>query len=528
MNEMNNNLPNPPLIGSGSVCLINDDMLLNEVKMNSASLTGVGVGNNEIELNESRMSSVSLMNAGGVVVDGVGENVVNGMVNSASLTGAGDAGYKVPSNSNQTSNHIDSETESYTGTVNLNDSELTIGLPHSSPHTTSTASSCSSLPQTRPRVISARSWGIGVDESKAAPITFTGTSDIKDTESCIYMNPAILNNQVQDFSRLNRSDIGELFQHQDILTTDQTNLLKTVQRKRELYPQRYRDDYLRHSSILLLSNGWSSSLRYSMCSVPNAVNRSGQCKLHKYCQYCSFMARQRALIRYVPAYESGIWHFLTGSFTGDLTMNTPADYYDLLNYWDAYKLALRNLVKLKLIRGVFWTEELAVNSIAPTRVLPHIHATIEADSMDDETIRILKSSVVANLKTTLGPDCLAPNIQVKNLNSQRKLLSHVQYQIKPIKLVKAYDLAWSRAVHNDRAGAVNLNSQTTDLVLGYSCATKDRTKINYAGNLSPKAKMYIGTRDRDMKEAQAVVRSVIKEGSDYIELDGQEEITATE
>jgi hypothetical protein len=240
------------------------------------------------------------------------------------------------------------------------------------------------------------------------------------------------------------------------------------------------------------------------------------------------MARQRALIRYVPAYECGIWHFLTGSFTGDLTMNTPADYYDLLNYWDAYKLALRNLVKLKLIRGVFWTEELAVNSIAPTRVLPHIHATIEADSMDDETVQILKASVVANLKTTLGPDCLAPNIQVKNLNSQRKLLSHVQYQIKPIKLVKAYDLAWSRAVHNDRAGTVQLNSQTTDLVLGYSCATKDRTKINYAGNLSPKTKMYIGTRDKDMKEAQAVVSGVIKEGADYIELDGQEEITTTE
>ncbi len=176
---------------------------------------------------------------------------------------------------------------------------------------------------------------------------------------------------VQDFSKLNKSDINELFKHHNLLTPQQLNLLRSVQKKQQLHPQRYRDDYLRHSSILLLSNGWSSAQRYSLCSVPNSVNRSGQCKLHKFCPYCCFLEKQTALARYVPVYDSGQWFFMTGSFTGDLPMTGISSYFELQSYWDAYKLSLQQVVREGLLRGVFWTEELAVNSISPTQVLPH-------------------------------------------------------------------------------------------------------------------------------------------------------------
>ena len=256
-----------------------------------------------------------------------------------------------------------------------------------------------------------------------------------------------------------------------------------------------------------------------MCSVPNSVNRSGQCRLHKYCPYCCYLEKQHVLARYVPCYDSGIWFFLTGSFSGDLTINGTSDYYDLLNYWDAYKSALQQLVREKLVRGVFWTEELAVNSIGPTHLLPHIHATIEADAFDQETVDKLEALVVSNLKSTLGPDYLIPDIHVKNINSQRKFLSHLQYQVKPLQIVKPYDLAWSRSMHNNKAGAVRLNSETTDLVLGYSTITTHRHKINYAGNLNPKTKFFIGTKERHIKAAHSIVKAVMKEGVDYIEMD---------
>ena len=328
-----------------------------------------------------------------------------------------------------------------------------------------------------------------------------------------------LSDPVHDFSKLNRSDLRELHQHHELLTPNQRNLLKTVQKKQEIYPQRYKDDYLRHSSLLLLSNGWSSADTYSMCSVPNKDNRSGQCRLHKYCPYCCYLVRQRALARFVPVYELGQWFFLTGSFQGQLSMNTAQDYHELTCYWDAYKMALKELVDTKMIRGVYWTEELAVNTIAPVQVLPHIHAIVEADELSGETLLELSELVAQNLRAALGPDGLIPNIHTKNLNSQRKLLSHIQYQFKPIKIVRAYDLAWEHCLHNDRSGAVKLNSETTDLVLGYSTATKDRTKINFAGNLNPKTKSYIGTKTADLKKVRDEVDAVIKEGVDYIEIE---------
>ena len=315
----------------------------------------------------------------------------------------------------------------------------------------------------------------GVEAAAEVPTSVTRDSSTATLTTDVTLT--LIQDRITDYSKLNKSDITELELHPELLTPNQIRLLQSVKRKRELYPQRYRDDYLRHSSILLLTTGWSSAQRYSMCSVPNSINRSGQCKLHKFCPYCSFLEKQHCLARYVPVYDYGNWFFLTGSFNGDLNLTDLSDYFELVSYWDAYKSTLRQLVNEKLIRGVFWTEELAVNSIATTKVLPHIHATIEADEVNDETLFRFSELVAANLKSLLGPDILAPNIQVKNLNSQRKLLSHLQYQIKPIKLVKAYDLAWSRCSHNDRAGVVRLNSETTDLVLGYSHITNRRTKI---------------------------------------------------
>jgi len=181
-----------------------------------------------------------------------------------------------------------------------------------------------------------------------------------------------------------------------------------------------------------------------------------------------------------------------------------------------------------LVRGVFWTEELAVNSIAPVHTLPHIHATIEADELSEATVEALSDLVSAFLKSSLGPDCLIPNIHIKSLDTQRKLFSHIHYQIKPIQVVKAYDLAWSRSLHNDRTGAVKLNSDATELVLGYSEATKMRAKINHCGNLSPKTKAFIGTKADDMKEARAIVAGVMRDGLERVELDEEEPAYAIE
>ena len=385
------------------------------------------------------------------------------------------------------------------------------------------ATSTSSTPgQDKPIVLTAsqsHSPSIVVNGNKTATATVSG-AEYSPHHISQSLNPT--QPQIIESSKLNRSDINELLNHPHLIAPHQTNFLHNVERKRQLYPQRYRDDYLRHSSLLLLTNGWSSAQRYSLCSVRNAVNPSGQCKLHKFCPYCAFLQQRHNMARYVPAFDDGVWHFVTGSFTGDLLMRSAADYYELTDYWDAYKSALQELVRLNLLRGVFWTEELAVNSIAPVQTLPHIHAIVEADEMSDETMQQLNSLVVQNLKSVLGPDHLSPNIHAKTLSTQRNLLSHVQYTIKPIQIVKAYDTSFARSVHNNRSGVALLNSETTDLVLGYSVASKDRQRINSAGNLSSKTKNYIGTKEGDIEAAKEHVNDVIKQGTDYIEMNSEQ------
>ena len=68
---------------------------------------------------------------------------------------------------------------------------------------------------------------------------------------------------VKDFSALNRCDLDEILAHPDLTTAVHREMLKRIQRKVELYPDRFRqDDYLQHSSLLILSE-YRSINRYS-------------------------------------------------------------------------------------------------------------------------------------------------------------------------------------------------------------------------------------------------------------------------
>jgi len=71
---------------------------------------------------------------------------------------------------------------------------------------------------------------------------------------------------------------------------------------------------------------------------------------------------------YVPAFNNGHWHFLTISFRGQLpfdSANAPAS----LDCWNACKAALEQLLPSKLVKGLHWTEEMA---ILPLRIGPNV------------------------------------------------------------------------------------------------------------------------------------------------------------
>jgi hypothetical protein len=223
-------------------------------------------------------------------------------------------------------------------------------------------------------------------------------------------------------------------------------------------------------------------------------------------------------LTYVPNYHQGNWHFLTGSFTGELLFSC-SDGFDWLHYWDAYKYGLSALLNEGLINGVYWVEELAVNSFLPTRVLPHIHAIIDALELTDNTLAILKDRVCEHLAKTLGPDFLQPNIKTTAIQDEKGLFDRIGYMLKPLKLVRAYERAWAAASIHNRRKVWELNSELTDLIKGHSEITRMRPKMKSKGTLNPKSKGFIGVRkaDRGDGDNQDLINELKKQPVEFIE-----------
>lgn len=347
---------------------------------------------------------------------------------------------------------------------------------------------------------------------------------------------------VEDFSRLNRSDLAELECHKNLIGRVERDYLGKVKRKSEIFPERFQDaDYLSNSAIMLLSTGWSSAHKYAHCSIRGQVNRGGACKVHKYCPYCSWYAGEKAQLTYVPAFGDGNWHWLTGSFVGDLLYDGSAGAaVNWLHHWDAYQAGFNEWLENNTVRGIYWTEELAVNSFCPTRVLPHVHAVVDADELNEAALEQVQESVNAHLAKVVGFEHLQPDLDVEEIGTQRNLMNRIGYMFKPLKLVRPYRNAWAGACLHNRAGAQQLNNAATDLVLGFSQVSRmlpdpvlgydktksGRNKMQARGTLDPKrGKNFIGKHKSQHKQYKRLLRELREEAAqEYIEVREVDEV----
>ncbi|MEI8289783.1 MAG: hypothetical protein WCH99_09940 [Verrucomicrobiota bacterium] len=139
---------------------------------------------------------------------------------------------------------------------------------------------------------------------------------------------------VRHFSHLNRINLKEINRNSDgLLSTYQRNLLSYATGKVSCFPERFRQpgQYLQQSALLLLTNGWTSADRYSRCCIPNRTNPGGACRLHRFCPYCSWRTGQQAALTFVPRFDHGTWHSVTGSFTGDVVIHP----FESIKAWQA-------------------------------------------------------------------------------------------------------------------------------------------------------------------------------------------------
>ena len=331
---------------------------------------------------------------------------------------------------------------------------------------------------------------------------------------------------VRHFSHLNRINLKEINRNSDgLLSMYQRNLLSYATGKVSCFPERFRQpgQYLQQSALLLLTNGWTSADRYCRCCIPNRTNPGGACRLHRFCPYCSWRAGQQAALTFVPAFDHGTWHSVTGSFTGDVVIRSMADMHSWTIYWDAYRHGFDWMVRDALVRGVYLTEELAVTSMLPAITLPHVHAVVEADTWTEEHSATL-ADLVGYYLDAQDVQHVVPNVLAKAINSEQSLYYRVGYLFKPLDLVRAYRQSWSEQVAQDDCCqlatnndlAVQLNSRATDLVLGYAHITTDRPKMHGLGNLNyRRRKQFIGVNRRDHEQHREHLRQLGQQKPDY-------------
>jgi len=199
-------------------------------------------------------------------------------------------------------------------------------------------------------------------------------------------------------------------------------------------------------------------------------------------------------------------------------MLNSGDCYDWLHYWDAYKSGLTRLLTTNSIQGYYMTEELAITKLLQVEVLPHIHAIIDSDGLDDATITELGQSVSTALRAS-SAQLLDPGIVAEPIHSRLSLTDHLKYMFKPVNLVKAYESDWFNHCSDNRRLAWRLNSNTTDVVLGYSHVNRRRNKMTGKGTLNSRCKEYIGKRTKELHKYKSEL-AAIRNGSrqQYIEM----------
>lgn len=243
----------------------------------------------------------------------------------------------------------------------------------------------------------------------------------------------------------------------------------------ERYPQRFARANQCHSEMsgLLGMSDYTLSRRFLRCCQDGRP-----CGLVKWCDYCAYVRKMKLMRGLLTSFGTARFWFLTISFQGYLSF-MPGDALDVEVYWDAAVNALKMMVKDCIFEGIWWSEELHVQSLVPPLVEPHVHAIVACDQINMGMVDGLKERVAAyravvceHFKPENLPDRMFRvtrpiTTRTYELRSEIDLTNVIGYLIKTINLPEAYLAEWTSAEADHRAGVPWLNMGVDDIVRGF-------------------------------------------------------------
>ena len=303
------------------------------------------------------------------------------------------------------------------------------------------------------------------------------------------------------FRPLNCCDWSALWAQRRWLGQDVTRLLASIDYRIEQWPQRFarpKHQYRENASLIAVSELDAKSLicRCGTISSSGTNFRPGRCGRWKICPYCSHKKRLEILKKFLPVFRRGRWWFVTIS---------PVDccplcmcYVDyLVDWWEACRYALVDMIAEGVIQGAFILETIAISQYWPhAQARPHVHVVLLADELTRATIDRLKE--LLNLYNGQWWDSrkkkwVEPVVLPKPLWSRASTrtyeLKHgydfasvLSYMCNPVNLAAAYIQDWPK-VAGSMARARHLNEIAVEAMEAWHAGMEGRWGHKYFGAL---------------------------------------------
>ncbi len=318
---------------------------------------------------------------------------------------------------------------------------------------------------------------------------------------------------------LNWSNLAELTSNQFCLSDEQRFFLLNTTNRIRLFPHRFnRNQGYPETAGLILMSDWNHRQRFCLCS-----NRKSICKLWKFCHYCRHLYRMRLMHTFLPHFSAGNWYFLTISFDGQLSFESPL-LDDPTNYWAACGHAIHEMVESRQVIGAIKVEELSICSFNPLTVLPHCHILLFTEQISPSFIDETNALVESYRPVEFNPDLETWEVfqdgrihhpvttRLARLEAQENLAKTISYLIKPIDVVTPYR-ASLEACEGAPETVRQLNQNVCEFFLSYSETTHSRRQLQYFGTLDARRRSrFVGVSPacREAPANRSLVRELLR------------------
>jgi hypothetical protein len=300
--------------------------------------------------------------------------------------------------------------------------------------------------------------------------------------------------------------------------------IQTFRKRVEVSHWAFRHPLCRANHSLLVMAGYIHAHALSLCGAGGKP-----CSRRRFCPSCSYRDAEKRMGRFVSSFDPNLtmgftlsWKFSGGDVPG--IPFTGHDHYALAEAMlDEGENALRVLSHSQLVAGVLGVEQLAVLSLSPLRVNPHLHGPLMLRRRR-QSLRKLKSALEATILRalpSLSKLGIVPSIQFEQFATDTACARWLNYSFccfglgKPgSTLPDTYERAWRGCAKPGQREA--LNAEVAALVDGAVAVLSDGVNVDRrtgrhrciaVGCYAPRAKSYVGVK-RTAKKLKLYLRGL--------------------